>query len=58
VRAVFVLVGTRDERNFHLVALSAIAQIVGEPEFMDRWMKARGTQALRDLVLLGERARH
>jgi len=57
VRAVFVLAGTRDERNFHLCALSAIAQIVGEPEFMDRWMKARGIQPLRDVVLLGERAR-
>ncbi|MGB3194064.1 MAG: amino acid permease, partial [Phycisphaerae bacterium] len=30
VRSVFVLVGTRDERNFHLRALSAIAQVVQE----------------------------
>ncbi|MFH1615937.1 MAG: PTS sugar transporter subunit IIA, partial [Planctomycetota bacterium] len=28
VHTVFVLAGTRDERNFHLRALSAIAQIV------------------------------
>ena len=28
VHAIFVLVGTRDERNFHLRALAAIAQIV------------------------------
>ncbi|HUW59308.1 MAG TPA: amino acid permease [Planctomycetota bacterium] len=57
VHGIFVLAGTRDERNFHLRALSAVAQIVGDPEFMGRWMKARSTQALRDLVLLGRRRR-
>ena len=58
VHAVFVLVGSRDERNFHLQALSAIAQIVQEPGFDKRWLAARGEQGLRDLVLLGERRRH
>jgi len=58
VHAVFVLVGTRDERNFHLRALSAIAQIVQDPQFEKKWMAARGAQALRDIVLLGERIRH
>ena len=57
VRSVFVLVGTRDERNFHLRALSAIAQVVQEPGFEKKWMAARGEQALRDIVLLGERKR-
>lgn len=57
VRSVFVLVGTRDERNFHLRALSAIAQVVQEPGFEKKWMAARGEQALRDVVLLGERKR-
>jgi APA family basic amino acid/polyamine antiporter len=57
VRAVFVLVGTRDERNFHLCALSAIAQVAGDAQFMERWMKARNKQALRDVVLLSERQR-
>jgi len=58
VHAVFVLVGSRDERNFHLQALSAIAQVVQEPGFDRRWLAARGEQGLRDLVLLGERKRH
>jgi len=57
VRSVFVLVGTRDERNFHLRALSAIAQVVQEPGFEKKWMAAQGEQALRDVVLLGERQR-
>ena len=57
VHAVFVLIGTKDERNFHLCALAAVAQIVRDPEFMRRWMSARNEQALRDVVLLGERVR-
>jgi len=55
--AVFVLVGTIDERNFHLRALAAIAQIVQQEDFEKRWMAARSRQALRDVVLLGQRQR-
>jgi mannitol/fructose-specific phosphotransferase system IIA component (Ntr-type) len=58
VHSVFVLVGSRDERNFHLQVLSAVAQIVQGRHFRKRWLAARGEQGLRDLVLLGERRRH
>ena len=57
VFAVFVLVGTKDERNFHLYALSAIAQIVSNPHFEKRWMQAKDKEALRDIILLGKRKR-
>jgi APA family basic amino acid/polyamine antiporter len=57
VHAIFVLVGTRDERNFHLRALSAIAQIVQDPGFEEKWMAAESREELRDIVLLGERRR-
>jgi len=57
VHAVFVLVGTRDERNFHLHALAAIAQIIHGPDFEKRWMAARNKEALRDVILLGKRKR-
>ena len=57
VQAAFVLVGSRDERNFHLRALAAIAQIVQDPDFERSWTAAYGAQALRDIVLLGERRR-
>jgi len=57
VQSVFVLAGTRDERNFHLRGLAAIAQIVQDPGFYERWMKARGPDGLKDLVLLGNRSR-
>ncbi len=57
VHAVFVLLGTRDERNFHLISLAAIAQIVQEPDFEKRWMEAKDREALRDIILLGQRRR-
>ena len=57
VKAVFVLMGTTDERTYHLQALSAIAQIVHEKRFEERWMAARGPEQLRDLLLLSERRR-
>jgi len=57
VHAVFVIVGTRDERNFHLRALAAIAQIVQHPNFEKQWLRARDIEALRDVVLLGKRRR-
>lgn len=57
VHAIFVLVGTRDERNFHLRALSAIAQIVQDPGFEEKWTAAGSKEELRDIVLLGERRR-
>lgn len=57
VKAVFVLAGSKDERNFHLVSLAAIAQIVQEDDFEHSWLAAKGREALRDLVLLGKRRR-
>ncbi len=57
VYAAFVLMGTRDERNFHLRTLAAIAQVVQDRSFDKRWKRARGEQALQDVVLLGERHR-
>jgi mannitol/fructose-specific phosphotransferase system IIA component (Ntr-type) len=56
-KAIFVLAGTSDERNFHLRALAAIAQTVQEKDFERRWMAAANEQALRDVILLSERGR-
>jgi mannitol/fructose-specific phosphotransferase system IIA component (Ntr-type) len=58
VYILFVLVGTRDERNFHLQALAAIAQTVQEKDFDKKWLNARNEQELKDLVLLAERRRY
>ena len=57
VPAVFFLVGTRDERNYHLRALMAIAQVTEEKEFDRRWKEADGPQELRHIFLLSSRRR-
>lgn len=57
VNTVFVITGTRDERNFHLQSLAAIAQIVQNSNFEKKWLKAKNIEALRDIVLLGDRRR-
>jgi basic amino acid/polyamine antiporter, APA family len=58
IRTVFALIGSRDERNFHLRALSAIAQISQDPYFEKKWDNAKSVEVLRDVVLLGERRRY
>lgn len=58
VNAVFVLAGTKDERNFHLRALSTIAEIVQDHNFERRWLRARSEKALREAVLLRRRKIH
>lgn len=57
VHTVFVIMGTRDERPFHLRALSAIAQISEDPNFGKKWMAAKSEESLRDIILLGKRKR-
>lgn len=54
---VFVLVGTRDLRNFYLRVLAAIAYIVQTPNFDKEWINAKNEQALKDIVLLSTRKR-
>jgi len=57
VTMVFVLIGSPDERNYHLRALMTIAHIVQEPDFQLRWTQARNVEQLRDVVLLSTRER-
>ena len=57
VRIMFILAGSKDERNYHLRALMAIAQIAQEKHFEQRWLAARDTQGLRNLILLSTRKR-
>lgn len=57
VRAAFVLVSTPDERNFHLRALSAIAQIVQQEGFESAWDAATSEERLRTIMLNTDRLR-
>jgi basic amino acid/polyamine antiporter, APA family len=58
VHCVFVLAGTKDERNYHLRALMAIAQIAQNKNFMKDWLSAADENTLRNLILLSQRTRH
>jgi len=51
IHSIFFLLGSMDQRHFHLVVLSSLAQIVQHPEFETEWLKAKNTEALRELVL-------
>ncbi len=57
VHAVFVLLGTMDQRDLHLRALMAIAQMLQGKTFMDQWMDARDAEDLRSTILLTKRQR-
>jgi len=57
VRILFVLAGSKDERNYHLRALMAIAQVAQEKDFEKRWLAARDVEAIRNLILLSTRTR-
>ena len=57
VKIMFVLAGTQDERNYHLRALMAIAQIAQEKQFEHRWLTARDKESIRNLILLSTRKR-
>lgn len=51
VYAAFILIGSKDERNFHLQALSAIAQIVLDPQFERKWRRAKNIRHLKNILL-------
>ena len=57
VHCMFVIVTPPAERNLYLKALVAIAEIAQEPDFDRRWMEARNTESLREVLLAAERRR-
>jgi APA family basic amino acid/polyamine antiporter len=57
VRVIFALAGARDERNFHLKCLMAIAQIMQDDAFEKDWNSARDEEELKNLILLTKRRR-
>ncbi len=57
VHCIFALIGTADERNFHLQALMHIARLVSEAGFQQRWDNARNAEGLRDVIHLAKRER-
>ena len=57
IQIIFVIIGSKDERTFHLKALAALAQIIQSKDFEAKWLAAKNKEELRDIILLGERRR-
>jgi basic amino acid/polyamine antiporter, APA family len=57
VKAIIALIGSKDDRTMHLKTLTAIAQIIQDKEFDDKWIKAETPKNLKDIFLLGDRRR-
>ena len=57
VHQIFALAGTKDERNFHLQALMAIAQIVQNEGFAKDWLTMKDFAELKNLIFLAKRTR-
>jgi len=57
VQCMFMIAASPADRNLYLKALIAIAEIAQEPGFDEKWMAARNTESLRELVLAAERRR-
>jgi Trk K+ transport system NAD-binding subunit/Kef-type K+ transport system membrane component KefB/mannitol/fructose-specific phosphotransferase system IIA component (Ntr-type) len=51
VNVAFVLAGTKDERDFHLYALSAIARMTLDPRFEPKLMRASSTNRMRRVFM-------
>ena len=57
VKAVFAFIGTKEDRAFHLKTLAAIATLVQQDYFEEKWLNAENIHYLRDMVLLSKRMR-
>lgn len=55
VQAVFLLVGTKDQRDFHLYTLASIAEVVQQAYFNERWLKAGNEDTLRNIARMKKR---
>jgi basic amino acid/polyamine antiporter, APA family len=58
VYTAFAIIGSKDERSFHLKALMSIAQILQDPAFMQAWKTATTDRELRTAAILTKRKRH
>jgi len=57
VKAVFVLLGSIDKRELHLKSLMAVAQLVQNNDFFEKWMDAQDEKDLKSTILLMPRNR-
>jgi hypothetical protein len=49
------MIGPKEERNFYLRALMAVAELAQNVDFEEEWREPRSKEALRTLVLQAKR---
>ena len=57
VHAFFVVVATPDQQNFYMHSLMWIVQLSEEIDFEKKWLNAKDTDELRDIILESWRKR-
>jgi basic amino acid/polyamine antiporter, APA family len=58
VKVIFAIIGSLDERTFHLQTLANIAQVAQSKDLFKKWDDAKNEQGLKDVILLSDRIRH
>ncbi len=58
VKVIFAIIGSIDERTFHLQTLANIAQVAQSRDLFKKWDAAKNEQGLKDIILLSDRIRH
>lgn len=57
IKAIFIILGSRDRRTQHLRALAAIAQIIQNPDFEKKWLELKDFTHIKDMLVLTDRRR-
>ncbi len=58
VKALFIIIGPKEQRNLHLKVISALAYIIQQENFEKEWIKAKNEEQIKDIFLLSERKRY
>ncbi|MFC1771693.1 PTS sugar transporter subunit IIA, partial [Candidatus Margulisiibacteriota bacterium] len=57
VKAIFFLIGTKDEKTMQLQSISSIAQIIYNKNYEKQWLQAKDITNIKDILLLSMRHR-
>lgn len=57
VKAIFLLGSTKEKRILHIKTLASIATLVSEKHFQEKWLNAKNTLELKNLMILSSRQR-
>jgi mannitol/fructose-specific phosphotransferase system IIA component (Ntr-type) len=56
IKCMFILIGTKNDKKFHLQTLAAIAKISLEKGFEENWLRIK-SESIKEFIILSERKR-